>query len=407
MAGPKGQAHDGRGGGGVTNWRVPLMRKTFMRDAETREALAEFVRTTERLSMGPMVEAFEVEFGKWQGRKHAVMFNSGSSANLALVRALVNMGRIEWGSCCCDSRMAVSSLTWATNLMPLHQHGIMPVAVDVDPATLNISSELILARLHNRIVPSVLFLTNALGWCGNLPEIKALCESLKILLLEDNCESLGAVVGGVKAGNFGLASTFSFFVGHHLSTIEGGMVCTDDDDLADMLRMVRSHGWARNVHPDRRAALAKSYKVEPFAEPFTFYESGYNLRPTEIQGFLGLTQLPMLDEASAARWALYKRLRGYGVILAADPGSRPCPMALPVICGPGERHAMLRRFTDAGVETRPLIAGNIQRQPFWRDAGWPTYPTPGADYLHENAFYCPLRPDLTEEEISIMEGCLR
>jgi CDP-6-deoxy-D-xylo-4-hexulose-3-dehydrase len=350
------------------------MRHTFMQDADTRKALADFVLHAERLSMGDKVAEFEEAFAKWQGRRFAVMVNSGSSANLALIQSLLNLGRLKRGD-----KVAVSGVTWATNVMPLGQLGLRPIAEDVLPEDLSHLSR------FGKLELDAWFMTNLLGWA---------VLRTKAPLLEDNCESLGTVVHGGKAGNLGLASTFSFFVGHHLSTIEGGMVCTDDPELHRMLVMVRAHGWGRNL-PGARPQDA-----------FTFYVPGFNIRPTESAGFLGLHQLPMLDESIALREAIYDRLQPQSQLIVRKPPwiKRLSPMALPFICEPGTRDATVKRFNEAGIETRPIVAGNIQRQPFWT---WKKTHTPGADRIHDDGFYCGLRPDMTEEEIAIVEGCLR
>jgi CDP-4-dehydro-6-deoxyglucose reductase, E1 len=373
--------------------RVPLMRDTFLNDRETRARLAEFVATAPRLSMGEQCEAFESEFAAWQGRKYAVLFNSGSSANLALIQALLNMEILRKGE-----RVGVSALTWATNVMPLIQLGLEPMALDV-------SWPFFRTRAKSDEPMSGMFITHPLGFVAR--EFCPVRESF-----EDACESLGTVINRRKVGNFGLASTFSFFVGHHLSTIEGGMVCTDDAGLAENLRMVRAHGWDRNVSPHVQKDLREAHGVDAFHAPYTFYVPGYNLRPTEITGFLGRTQLPLMNEAILKRQSIYERFaaaqskelhkldRSHITVLSA--------FAFPVIAQTVEmRDRYLARFRAAEVEVRPLIAGNIQRHPFWKAAGLPMYPTPGADFLHECAFYCPIRPDMTEEEMEIVEGCLR
>jgi CDP-6-deoxy-D-xylo-4-hexulose-3-dehydrase len=380
--------------------KVPLMRDTFLNDTETRARLAEFVKWAPRLSMGDKCAEFEDAFSKWQGRRHSVLFNSGSSANLALVQALIECDNFNPGDL-----VGVSALTWATNAMPLIQLGMMPIAFDVELDMFNISTATVYGAIETggQRVNGV-FATNALGF---MPRNFA-------TFIEDNCEGLGTeLANDVKSGNCGFASTFSFFVGHHLSTIEGGMVCTDDPGLADMLKMVRAHGWDRNLDSDRQKALRHAHKVEPFHAPYIFYVPGYNLRPTEITGFLGLTQLPLMDEAITKREAIYERL---AAVKAGNPDfmrhdrrhiKRLSAFCFPMVCvEPRLRTEYLAKFNAAGVEVRPLIAGNIQRQPFWKAAGLPITDTPGADFLHDAGFYAPLRPDLTEREIVIIESCL-
>ena len=171
-----------------------------------------------------------------------MMFNSGSSANLALLSSLQQIGFLKEGD-----NIGFSTLTWATNVMPMIQLGFNPVPIDVNLDTFNINEDDLLKKIYRL---KAVFITNALGFCSDLDMIKKICEDNHILLLEYNCESLGSVYKGVKLGNFGLASTFSFFVGHHLSTIEGGMVCTDDYVLYNVLKSVREHGWLRNNSVD-------------------------------------------------------------------------------------------------------------------------------------------------------------
>jgi CDP-6-deoxy-D-xylo-4-hexulose-3-dehydrase len=355
------------------------MRHAFMNDADTRKALADFVLHAKRLSMGDKVAEFEEAFAKWQGRRFAVMVNSGSSANLALIQALLNSGRLKHGD-----KVAVSAVTWATNVMPLGQLGLEPMALDVNEMLLCTPRE---------VSAEMIFPTHLLGFSA-FSSHAGDAGTRRARLLEDNCESLGTVLESGKTGNFGLASTFSFFVGHHLSTIEGGMICTDDQELHCVLVMVRAHGWRR----DLPRALPE--------DAFTFYVPGFNIRPTEIAGFLGLHQLPWLDESIARRETIYDRLQPQSPLIVRKPPwiKRLSPMALPFICEPGTRDATVKRFNAAGIETRPIVAGNIQRQPFWT---WKKTHTPGADRIHDDGFYCGLRPDMTEEEIATIEGCLR
>jgi len=193
--------------------------------------------------MNKECKKFENNFSKFQKRKYSVFVASGSSANLLLIQSLLNIGELKKG----DS-VGVSALTWSTNIMPLIQLGLNPVLIDCEIDTVNVS----LRKIRGENIDA-LFLTNALGFCSDIDEIKKYCEKNKILLIEDNCESLGSEYKGKMFGNFGKASTFSFFVGHHLSTIEGGMVCTDDEELYNNLLIARIHGWSRNLSKEKKS----------------------------------------------------------------------------------------------------------------------------------------------------------
>ena len=261
---------------------IKLIKSTFYKEEQTKKELCDFIQKAEILSFGPECKRFEKEFAKWQKRKHCVFLNSGSSANLAIVQALLNEGKIAKGD-----MVGFSALTWSTNVMPIIQLGLEAIPVDIELDTLNVSSRKLKDALEKYPL-KMFFLTNLLGFCDDIDEIKRICNEKNIILIEDNCESLGTVYQNKLLGNYGLASTFSFYVGHHMSTIEGGAVCTDDDDLAEMLRIVRAHGWDRNLSNDQQLKIRNKFNVNStFYSRYTFYNLGYNLRPTEINGFIG------------------------------------------------------------------------------------------------------------------------
>lgn len=276
------------------------MKKAFLNEYETKKALCEFIMQAERLSMDEKCFEFEKKFAKKQGREDATLFNSGGSANLAVLQALKNLGRLKEGD-----KIGFSALTWSTNTMPIIQMGFVPVAIDCEIETMNISSNQLVIAL-NKSNLKALFLTNVLGFVSDIWNLKKLCFDNNIILIEDNCESLGTETKFGKAGNFSLVSTFPFFVAHHMSTIEGGMACTDDEELAQMLRIVRANGWDRNLNSKQQMTLRKKFKIKSeFQAKYTFYDLGYNFRPTEITGFLGLYQLQFLDDNINKREANY------------------------------------------------------------------------------------------------------
>ena len=217
-----------------------------------------------------------------------------------------------------------------------------------------------------------------------------------------------------KAGNFGLGASFSFFVAHHMSTIEGGMVCTDDEEFAEMLRIVRANGWDRNLNAKQQVKWRKKYKIlSEFEAKYTFYDLGFNFRPTEITGFLGQYQLQFLDSNINLREANYLRLENIMndnddlISLKHDHISKLSTFAIPIVCRSSElRGHYLSRFSGAGIEIRPMIAGNMQRQPFYSKYVKETFNLPGTDFLHENGFYCGNYPELTENDLETISSCL-
>ena len=387
---------------------IPLMKFAFLNELETKEALAEFILKAPRLSMDVKCKEFEQAFAKMQGRKDAVLFNSGGSANLAIFQALKNLGYLKDGD-----KVGFSALTWSTNTMPIIQLGLEPVAIDCDPTVLNVT----LADLKKRVEEVHLrafFATNVLGFTGDLDEIRRYCREKDIVLIEDNCEALGTELYAGKAGNFSLASSFSFFVAHHMSTIEGGMICTDDDEIGEMLRIVRANGWDRNLNAAQQVKWRKKFNIKSeFEAKYTFYDLGYNLRPTEITGFLGLFQLKFLEENVKTREKNYLRLEEY-----IKENKDLCPLnrehirllssfAIPIVCKSAElRKQYMDQFSGAGVEIRPMIAGNMQKQPFYAKYVKSRYDLPGTDFLHDNSFYFGNYPELSEVDIQTLCSCL-
>jgi CDP-6-deoxy-D-xylo-4-hexulose-3-dehydrase len=387
---------------------IPLMKNAFFKEYETRKALSEFVLQAGKLSMGERCVEFERAFAKRQGRSHAILLNSGGSANLALIQALRNMGTVAHGD-----KVGFSALTWSTNVMPILQMGMTPVPVDCEPATLNVTSGTLAERIRTSGLKA-LFVTNALGFAGDLDAIRTLCADSEVVLLEDNCEALGTELPAGKTGNFGLASTFSFFVAHHMSTIEGGMVATDDDDLADMLRIVRANGWDRDLSAVKQLKWRNRFKVpNELQAKYTFYDLGFNFRPTEITGFLGTRQLRFLDENIRTRernhLQIEKIMEGNDDLIPVrhDHLSRLSPFALPVLCRDETlKGRYLNQFSGAGIEVRPIIAGNIQNQPFYRRYVEERYDIPGTEFVDRCGFYCGNYPELSESDLDVICSCL-
>jgi CDP-4-dehydro-6-deoxyglucose reductase, E1 len=279
------------------------MKNAFLREQETKEALANFIRSADKLSMGEQCLRFEEVFAAKQGRGHAVLLNSGSSANLVMLQSLKSMGRLKTGA-----KVGFLALTWSTNVMPIIQLGFEPIPIDCEVNTLNMSSRALLERLQDGELEG-LFVTNVLGFAGDLGAIQRICAERNIILIEDNCESLGTELPEGKTGNFGVAASFSFFVAHHMSTIEGGMLVTDDPELATMFSVARANGWDRNLPATEQVRLRHEHDVtsELYAK-YTFYDLAFNMRPTEITGFLGLHQLALLDDNIGARRRNYAEI---------------------------------------------------------------------------------------------------
>lgn len=382
--------------------KIKLMEFAFANGQQTKERLANFVKSTDYFSMGEHCFEFERRFSAWQGVKHAVLVNSGSSANLILIQSLINLGKLAPG----DAVM-LSSVTWATNVMPIIQLGLVPVFCDVDLHTFNVSTTEFVQKLKSQNVKAF-FTTNVLGLAGNLDEISKICAENSIIFLEDNCEGMGSELVAGKAGSFGLGSTFSLFVGHHISAIEGGIVCTNDEDLYEMLLMVRAHGWDRNLPASKAKELRKEHAVEEFFGRYCFYELGYNVRPTEITGFLATEELASLDDIIDIRsnnHTFYLEcLDGVSGVVkqhAFGPG-KSSAFALPIILEvASDRNILVEKAKEEEIECRPLIAGNMTKQPFYKkyNRQWNKQRLENANVIDSNGLYFPNHHDITKGDI--------
>jgi len=338
--------------------------------------------------MGEKVRAFETEFAAMFGARHAVMVNSGSSANLLAVAALFQTRRPLARA----GRVAVvPAVSWATTYYPLSQYGLMLRFVDVDPATLNFDLAGLERALDDGV--DVVFAVNLLGNSNDYDAIDRLLAGRPTTLLEDNCESLGAKFGGRSTGTFGKIGTFSTFFSHHISTMEGGVCVTDDDQLFHILLSLRSHGWTRHL-PWPNSLVDKDSRGD-FHEAYRFILPGYNVRPMEIAGAIGLEQLKRVPHLVAARRAAAAAFRRR---LTELPGARPQQeigesswFRFGLILEPGlasDRDTVVARLAASGVETPPIVAGNFVNNPVMsRLAHEPPPPLPGAREIDERGFH--------------------
>ena len=378
-----------------------LVKSSFYNEAATKKALVEFITDTPILSMSEQCAQFEVAFAAKQHRTNAVFVTSGSTANLLLIQALLNLGRLKPGD-----KVGFSALTWPTNVMPLIQLGLIPVAIDCNLETLNVGPK----QLRKHIAGlKALFLTNVLGFCDDIEKIADICKEHDVILLEDNCESLGSMVGDRLLGNFGLAATFSFFVGHHISTIEGGMIVTNDEELEEALIMPRAHGWDRNLSEKRQLELREQAGMSEFYARYGFHDLAYNARPTEINGFIGNQQIGYWDKIVSKRVEHFER---FSKALTANRDfyhydlkhmSLISNFAMPVVCKSEELAEEYRqRFLDADVEIRPVIAGDMTKQPFYKKYVKDIQDCPNSSIVHAQGFYFGNNAELTDDEVTLL-----
>jgi len=341
---------------------VRLHEPTF--GAEEINAALECLLTTQ-VTMGQKVRAFETGFARRHERSHGVMSNSGSSANLLAIAALANPAASD--GLRPGDEVIVPALSWSTTVWPLIQLGLKPVIVDIDAATLNIAPE----QIERAIGPKTrgVMIVPVYGNPCDMDAITDICARRDLVLIEDCCEALGASYGGRPVGTFGRVGTFSFYYSHHMTTLEGGITVTDDFELAELMRILRSHGWTREVEDKQRW-----HEVYPeFDRRFLFVNLGYNLRPTELAGAIGLMQLPKLSDfvrirrenAAWFRKAL-SRFEGFFAFQSEYESGESSWFGFPLILKDGAPFHLSELITDlnaGGIETRPIICGNIARQP--------------------------------------------
>ncbi len=306
------------------------------------------------VTMGPEVFAFEEEFAAWCGAAQGVMSNSGSSANLLMLAAMVESGRLKRGD-----EVLVPAVGWSTSLFPVAQVGLVPVLVDVEEDTLCLCPQRAAEAMGPRTRAALA--VHLLG----MPTDCAALQALGLEVLEDACAAPGAERGGRRAGQLGQAATFSFFFSHHITTFEGGITVTDDPVLADTMRSLRAHGWVRE-RSDRAALAAQSPEID---DRFLFVSTGYNLRPTELSGAVGRVQLRRLDGFLQRRQENHRRwcelLSELPVRVYPEPeGVQSAAFAFAVLLPPGvDRRAVQAHLESRHIATRPISGSNLARQP--------------------------------------------
>ena len=374
---------------------IKLVNDTI--DNNDIDKLIEWLQTYPRLTKGELTIKFEEKWSNWLGVKHSVFCNSGSSANLLMLWALVEANRISR-----DSKVVVPSLAWATDLSPVIQLGMTPILCDINLEDLSVDLD-DLEKIFKESKPEVLLLVSVLGLVPDMIKISKLCKKYNVILLEDTCEGMGSECGNKKLGTFGLMSSFSTYFGHHISTIEGGLVSTNDTELFEILKSIRSHGWDRDASDDYKAKLRKKWDTSEFDALYTFYHSGFNLRSTDLQAFIGLGQIDKLDSICEKRndnFKIYqkelKNFRPYVWEWAEDFISN---FAYPVIADDvEERDEIIKRLQEANIEVRPMICGSMGTQPFYMKKYGDNILF-NANVVDKTGFYVPNHPGLSKDDI--------
>lgn len=367
-------------------------------EADLEEFIA-WLHQYPRLTMADETRRFEEAWARWQGCKYAVACNSGSSANLLMYAAL------DAGTKPGHRKIVVPATGWVTTVTPAIQLGFSPIMCESDTQTFGLD----LACLENILQkekPDAVMVVHVLGVPNHMGNLLKLQKKYGFQLLEDCCASHGAVHQGTKVGNFGLMSSFSFYYGHHMSTVEGGVVCTNDEETYHHLLMLRSHGWLKDLPADKAARMMKKYGMDTFHAPFLFVLPGYNLRPTDMSSFIGSIQLRRLDETVERRNRNHKiyqeRLAGCLDFAHAIPGDFISSISFCALAKSSEqRKQVLVELDKNKIDTRVFTAGNLGRHPFWSER-YGVFSAPMANRLYECGFFLPNNQALTPDDVDFV-----
>lgn len=382
----------------VATKRYLLAERTI--DSADFADLVGWLQTEPWLTQGPLVKEFERSWSSWLGRSYSLFVNSGSSANLLMYYAPLVSERLA------NRKVIVPAISWATTVAPAIQLGFEPIMCEADWQTFGLDVESLTALCEEHH-PGLVIAVQTLGVPGPMHELLELRERYGFLLLEDACPATGSTYEGRRIGTFGDMASFSFYFGHHLSTIEGGMISLDDERLHDVLLHVRSHGWPKDLDPSKEAALASEHEVLDFNRPFTFYYPGFNVRSTDLNARLGLSQLRKADRVVERRienQAVYERrfAGNPNFHVPTNPRGVTCSISFVALAASTpHRDAVARVLAKNNIETRPLGGGSMGRQPFWVERfGKRSYPV--ADAIHQRSFMLPNNPDLSVEDINFI-----
>lgn len=377
--------------------KFPLAKETINED--DINALIDWLKTYPKLTKGKYTVEFERKWAEWIGTKYAVNVNSGSSANLLMFYSLIVLNKLK------SKKVIVPSIGWATTISPIIQFGLEPIMVDVDPYTYGIDLDQTEFLLKTEDISAIIFVQQ-LGVPHYKDRLLELCKKYDVLLLEDGCASLGSSYeDGTKVGQVGDMSSFSFYFGHQLSTIEGGMINTDDEELYHTLLMLRSHGWGKDLPKELYKQKMVENDIDTFHEPFTFLVPGFNVRSTDLQAFIGCRQVDKADWMSQRRYEnhlLYTKLLEDSFEIQKYGNDKPASISFAIVAKDGkERKRIVGRLVENGIETRIFSAGNIGLHPFWKER-YGEFHGKVADKIHSRGFYLPNYPELTEEDINFI-----
>ena len=347
-----------------------------------------------RLTKGELTQKLEHKWATKIGTKYSVFVNSGSSSILLTLAALKELGRLGNG------KVIVPSLSWATDVSSPMLLGLDPIMCDCNLEDLSCDLDH-LEKLFKHHNPGALILVSPLGLVPKMKLVLELCKKYNVLLLEDVCESMGSKYKNEYLGSFGTASFFSMYFGHHLSTIEGGFINTNDEELYHMLLMMRSHGWDRDLPKWKQNELRDKYQCSDFDALYNFYVPGFNLRATDLQAYIGLRAIDKLDKYCESRnnnFLYYlHHIKDNQLNIKNKKNNFVSNFAMPIVNK--NRNKIVKKLIDENIEVRPLIAGNMATKPMWTE-NYPTVSLPNCELIENFGFYVPNHQYLSKKNLT-------
>jgi CDP-6-deoxy-D-xylo-4-hexulose-3-dehydrase len=388
------------------DYKYPLVADTIT--AEDNNAKADWLRTNPRLTMGPLVKEYEAKWSRWVGRKYSVACSSGSTANELMAMALLESNRLE------NLTVIVPSAAWVTSITPFIRLGFNPIMCEADKYNFGLDIHH-LEQLLKEHKPSTVMLVHVLGVPAQMKEILRLRAQYGFTLLEDACAAMGSSYQGQKVGSFGDMSSISTYFGHQFSTVEGGIVSTDNKELYEILFSLRSHGWINGFEPETRAKYLNRHNVKDTGTGFVFlFKTANNFRTSDDHAFYGLRQLDRMDwlvEHRSANHLKYQKLLGNHFDFQRFPeDNKVCSIHFCALArNEDERNFIISSIEKNGIETRPFTSGNQGLQPYWYSEhrwfdAYPKFTGAMATRLYECGFFLPNYPLLKPMDIEIISA---
>jgi CDP-6-deoxy-D-xylo-4-hexulose-3-dehydrase len=355
--------------------------------------LIDWLKENPKLTKGNLTVELEQKWSEKIGVKHTVFVNSGSSSILLTLASLKFSDRLK------NNKIVVPNLSWATDVSSPVLLGMDTILVDCNLSDLSVDLNQ-LEEIFKIQSPSAFILVSVLGLVPDMEQIMNLCTKYDVILLEDVCESMGSKYKNKYLGTFGYASFFSLYYGHHLSTIEGGFICTDNDDFYDILLSMRSHGWDRDLNETSKSNWRSNHNFDSFSALYKFYYPGFNVRSTDLQAFIGLRQLDKLDKFSEKRnynFKFFNQNIQNELKLKISTDDFISNFAYPIVSY--NRKNIVSKLIENNIEVRPLIAGSMASNPFVIKYVKTVLPLPNSELIEKYGFYIPNHQGLTDIDL--------